>query len=83
MNVDLSRHSLLFFDYQTKTPPDGGFFVSALGFEPRTNGLKGHCSTIELRARHTSEKHSNMVNSQRQRKTCKIQCVLEYGGSNG
>ena len=25
--------------------------VSALGFEPRTNGLKGHCSAVELRAR--------------------------------
>jgi hypothetical protein len=25
--------------------------VSALGLEPRTNGLKGHCSSIELRAR--------------------------------
>jgi hypothetical protein len=24
--------------------------VSALGFEPRTNGLKGHCSAVELRA---------------------------------
>jgi hypothetical protein len=30
----------------------GRIFVSALGFEPRTNGLKGHCSTIELRAHH-------------------------------
>jgi hypothetical protein len=25
--------------------------VSAKGLEPLTNGLKGHCSTIELRAR--------------------------------
>jgi hypothetical protein len=25
--------------------------VSAEGIEPSTNGLKGHCSTIELRAR--------------------------------
>ena len=25
--------------------------MSALGLEPRTNGLKGHCSSIELRAR--------------------------------
>ena len=24
--------------------------VSAKGLEPLTNGLKGHCSTIELRA---------------------------------
>ena len=42
--------------------------MSALGFEPRTNGLKGHCSTIELRARSMGEKHSNMVNIHRQRK---------------
>jgi hypothetical protein len=25
--------------------------VSAKGLEPLTNGLKGHCSTVELRAR--------------------------------
>ena len=25
--------------------------VSAAGLEPATNGLKGHCSAIELRAR--------------------------------
>ena len=25
--------------------------VGRLGFEPRTNGLKGHCSTIELSTR--------------------------------
>ncbi|GEM_PF-3408512 len=29
----------------------GGFFVSAEGLEPSTNGLKGRCSAIELRAR--------------------------------
>ena len=28
----------------------GGDFVSAKGLEPLTNGLKGRCSTIELRA---------------------------------
>ena len=28
-----------------------GFFVSAEGFEPSANGLKGHCSAVELRAR--------------------------------
>jgi hypothetical protein len=26
--------------------------MSAEGLEPATNGLKGHCSTIELRALH-------------------------------
>ena len=29
----------------------GGRLVGALGIEPRTNGLKGRCSTIELRTR--------------------------------
>ncbi len=28
-----------------------GKLVGALGLEPRTNGLKGRCSTIELRTR--------------------------------
>jgi hypothetical protein len=27
------------------------YLVSARGLEPPTNGLKGHCSAIELRAR--------------------------------
>jgi hypothetical protein len=35
---------------QSKNHPTGDFFVSAKGLEPLTNGLKGHCSTIELRA---------------------------------
>ena len=30
--------------------PCGESLVSAKGLEPLTNGLKGHCSTIELRA---------------------------------
>ncbi len=37
-----------------KKIPKKGFFVSAEGLEPSTNGLKGRCSAIELRAR-TSE----------------------------
>ena len=28
----------------------GGHLVSRVGIEPTTNGLKGHCSTIELAA---------------------------------
>lgn len=28
--------------------------VSPLGFEPRTNSLKGYCSTVELQARRTN-----------------------------
>jgi hypothetical protein len=31
--------------------------MSAAGLEPATNGLKGHCSTIELRARHGAFYH--------------------------
>jgi hypothetical protein len=31
------------------------YCVSAKGLEPLTNGLKGHCSTIELRARNEIE----------------------------
>ncbi len=44
--------------------------MSAEGIEPSTNGLKGRCSAIELRARHWgSEGHSNMGGRERQRKT--------------
>lgn len=35
---------------QTKTPRREFILVSAKGLEPLTNGLKGRCSTIELRA---------------------------------
>ena len=43
--------------------------MSAEGIEPSTNGLKGRCSAIELRARVSeSEGHSNMGDIQRQRK---------------
>lgn len=42
--------------------------MSAEGIEPSTNGLKGRCSAIELRARETSEWHSNTGESERQRK---------------
>lgn len=42
--------------------------MSAEGIEPSTNGLKGRCSAIELRARGISEGHSNMGGSERQRK---------------
>ncbi len=43
--------------------------MSAEGIEPSTNGLKGRCSAIELRARETSEGHFSMRGSERQRKT--------------
>ena len=33
--------------------------VSAKGLEPLTNGLKGHCSTIELRAHFLDGLYSN------------------------
>lgn len=41
--------------------------MSAEGIEPSTNGLKGRCSAIELRARDLeSEGHSNTGESERQ-----------------
>ncbi len=43
--------------------------MSAAGLEPATNGLKGHCSAIELRA--PSEMHSNTRSSERQHDTVK------------
>ena len=36
---------------QKNHPDEDDFFMSAEGLEPSTNGLKGRCSTIELRAR--------------------------------
>jgi hypothetical protein len=36
--------------HKTKTRISAGIPVSAAGIEPATNGLKGHCSAIELRA---------------------------------
>ena len=45
--------------------------MSALGLEPRTRGLKGHCSSIELRARFAHQaqigSHSIMGYINRQR----------------
>ena len=41
--------------------------MSAEGIEPSTNGLKGRCSAIELRARFLSGLHSNMAEFWRQR----------------
>jgi hypothetical protein len=41
------------FEYHTRKVPLTNSFklkMSAKGLEPLTNGLKGHCSTIELRA---------------------------------
>ncbi len=35
---------------QKSPPKTEDFFVSSGGLEPSTNGLKGHCSAIELRA---------------------------------
>ena len=39
------------------------FLVGRLGLEPRTNGLKGHCSTIELTAHENNSKqnYSNII----------------------
>ena len=43
--------------------------MSAERFELSTNGLKGRCSAVELRARRDSGLHSNMGDMHRQRKT--------------
>ena len=58
-------------------------FVSAKRFELLTNGLKGRCSAVELRARHNSGVHSNMGNIHRQRKTFSGNGIYFCGGSNG
>jgi hypothetical protein len=50
--------------------------MSAEGIEPSTNGLKGHCSAIELRAR--AKKHSIMPQYNRQQNGLKFLEVL-YG----
>ena len=56
--------------YLSKKPAfqqvQGGNCVSAEGLEPSTNGLKGHCSAIELRA-HCVE-HSIMLANDRQQR---------------
>ena len=43
-------HPLMGALNQTKCPPMRRAFVSAKRVELLTNGLKGHCSAIELRA---------------------------------
>src|SRR5574339_861091 len=48
--------------FHEKTPVFQGFIVSAERFELSTNGLKGRCSAVELRARQYSGVHSNMGN---------------------
>ena len=46
-----SVNSLRAWTVGNEKPPLRRFWkVSAEGLEPATNGLKGHCSTIELRA---------------------------------
>ncbi len=44
--------------------------MSAERLELSTNGLKGRCSAIELRARESSEGHSNTAESERQQNLC-------------
>lgn len=60
-------HPLWRLTTKQKTPLEG-VSVSAERFELSTNGLKGRCSAVELRARHNGGLHSNMVHIQRQRK---------------
>ena len=39
--------------------------MSAGGFEPPTNGLKGHCSAVELRAREARFYHGEKAKASR------------------
>ncbi len=56
--------------FSRKVSNEKSLLVSAERFELSTNGLKGHCSAIELRAHHLkSGLHSNMGNIHRQRKS--------------
>jgi hypothetical protein len=41
----------LLYRLKQKDPPAVDLLVSVEGLEPSTNGLKGHCSAIELHAR--------------------------------
>ena len=54
--------------HKQKTSLAEDLSVSAERFELSTNGLKGRCSAVELRARQHSGLHSNMGNIHRQRK---------------
>ena len=54
--------------------------VSAERFELSTNGLKGRCSAVELRARQYSGLHSNMGNIHRQRKNEIPVSIYQNGG---
>ena len=57
--------------------------MSAERFELSTNGLKGHCSAIELRARVLSGLHSIMPNTGRQRNRIGSATIYADGGLNG
>jgi hypothetical protein len=65
----------------SKNPPgEGGLGVSAERLELSTNGLKGHCSAIELRAR--SEEHFIMRDIIRQRRPQVISPAPKASGCN-
>ena len=64
-------------------PSNAEGIVSAERFELSTNGLKGRCSAVELRARQYSGLHSNMGNIHRQRKNLFPANIYQNGGSNG
>jgi hypothetical protein len=68
---------------KNKNAMKGVKFVSAERFELSTNGLKGRCSAVELRAQHNSGLHSNMGNIHRQRKNLFSANIYQNGGSNG
>ncbi len=47
-----AQNDMTEYSIKTKNPPYGEFLVSAERFELSTNGLKGRCSAVELRAHH-------------------------------
>ena len=60
----------------------GGLLVSSGGLEPSTNGLKGHCSAIELRAHFQGGVHFITCNYLRQRNIDTQYDVYLVGGTN-
>jgi hypothetical protein len=83
IGIPLAYHEIRLVHRYIKTPVFQGFFVSAKRFELLTNGLKGRCSAVELRAQHNSGLHSNMGNIHRQRKNLFPVNIHQNGGSNG
>src|SRR4029079_2998465 len=53
--------------------------VLPLGFEPRTNGLRVHCSAIELEKRSTAGYRANRASARSDRRR-RVIALLRWGG---